>query len=78
LHKQPDNEQKNKSDPGMDQSYFEYHKIVESFILGKLTDNTGLETDSHDNGGLTGCPDSQRRHRMKLAFINALREEMVV
>tara|TARA_R110002110_G_scaffold106902_2_gene267710 strand:+ start:572 stop:760 length:189 start_codon:yes stop_codon:yes gene_type:complete len=62
----------------MDQSYFEYHKIVESFILGKLTDNAGMESISTDNGSSAVCADAQRRHRMRLAFINALREELAI
>jgi hypothetical protein len=58
------------SAPGMDQRYIEYHQIIESFALGQLTEERLPASYSED------CPESQRKMRMKLAFINVLREEM--
>jgi hypothetical protein len=61
----------------MDQIYFEYHKLVETFFSVKRTDlqsatiGRDLALNQHD------CPDCQRRQRMKLAFINVLREELL-
>lgn len=54
----------------MDQRYIEYHQIIESFALGQLTEERLPASYSED------CPESQRKMRMKLAFINVLREEM--
>ena len=54
----------------MDHCYIEYHRIIESFALGQLIEE-GLPASYPDE-----CPDCQRQMRMKLAFINVLREEM--
>tara|TARA_R110002072_G_scaffold3830_1_gene27233 strand:+ start:5603 stop:5791 length:189 start_codon:yes stop_codon:yes gene_type:complete len=56
--------------PPMDHCYIEYHRIIESFALGQLIEE-GLPASYPDE-----CPDCQRQMRMKLAFINVLREEM--
>jgi hypothetical protein len=60
----------------MDRSYFEYSQIVESFINRKATasaSRTG-EVDGHVNQTYSG---DERDRRMKLAFLNVLREEML-
>jgi hypothetical protein len=56
--------------PGMYQRYIEYHQIIESLALGQLIEERLPASYSED------CPDSQRDMRMRLAFINVLREEM--
>lgn len=58
----------------MDRSYIEYSKIVESFINRRepASGQSGLsDTDNHRSP-----KQADRDQRMKLAFLNVLREEM--
>ena len=57
---------------GMDQRYFEYHRIVESFVLGQLKEEP---VPSKDQAPMS--VESELNTRMKSAFINVLREEML-
>ncbi|MFN3238557.1 MAG: hypothetical protein ACE37D_16050 [Pseudomonadales bacterium] len=60
----------------MDRSYFEYSQIVESFInrQGTAGASRAGEIDGHFNQTQSG---DDRDRRMKLAFLNVLREEML-
>ena len=56
----------------MDRSYIEYSQIVESFINRDTKAAPSKAVDTESNLSKT----DERERRMKLAFINVLREEM--